>query len=157
MKIAVIGDTHANINNLKIVFGFFKNLNVEAVVHTGDWGGINICKEAFSFGIPIYAVVGNADIDGETLNFLKKNCKGFNYDFLTINLGGRKIGVMHNLVKTSLPDKGYNVVFSGHFHSQYEKKIKNTLYIRPGSLSSNIRFAVYDTASGKVEFINDEI
>jgi len=50
MKILVISDSHGNLSNLKHVMGFAKKLNIDAVIHAGDWNTIESVETVLSFG-----------------------------------------------------------------------------------------------------------
>ncbi|MCX6705754.1 MAG: metallophosphoesterase family protein [Candidatus Woesebacteria bacterium] len=63
MKIVVIGDSHGNIANLKLVAGFAKKIKADGLIHCGDWDNLQAVKIIYSCKIPIYGVLGNADID----------------------------------------------------------------------------------------------
>src|SRR3990167_11227321 len=99
MKVLVISDSHGNIANIKHVMGFAKKIKVDAVIHCGDWDNIESVSEVLSFEIPLYAVLGNADIDLDIEELLKFNSKMFDSDFLKFKIGGRRIGVIHNAKK----------------------------------------------------------
>src|SRR3990167_1761210 len=132
MKVLVISDSHGNIANIKHVMGFAKKIKVDAVIHCGDWDNIESVSEVLSFEIPLYAVLGNADIDLDIEELLKFNFK----------IGGRRIGVIHNAKKLQLKPPSLDIVFSGDYHSTEEKMINFVKFVRPGALSNGINFAV---------------
>ncbi len=161
MKILVIGDSHGNIANLKHVLGFAKTIKVKAVIHTGDWNNVKSLATVINFNIPLYAVLGNADIDPELSRKLKLFSKKFSEDFLKFKIDGTKIGVVHkfNNYKDNLLK--LDVIFSGHYHSQLTKRYtdnEGNFYnmIQPGALENGINFAVFDTKTNKVELINHD-
>jgi putative phosphoesterase len=157
MKILVISDSHGNVANLKHVMGFAKKINVEAIIHCGDWNTIDTIETVLSFGIPLYTVLGNADVRPEVITELKKRSKKFGEEFLEFELGGRKIGVTHKPsdIKKFFADKKLDVIFCGHRHQQKEFFQDGIRIVNPGSLENNVNFAVYDTTSDKIEFINE--
>ena len=147
MKILVIGDSHGNISNLKHVMGFAKNINAGAVIHTGDWNKFDNIKTVTDFGTPLYSCLGNADIDPR-FTFKK---------FIRFKIDGVKIGIVHSiknlkLIKNyKLKIKNLGIIFCGHTHKQrQEKKV-----INPGALENGINFAVFDTETKGVEFIQE--
>ena len=156
MKILIISDSHGHISNLKHVMGFAKKLNVDAVIHCGDWNTISAIETVFSFGIPVYTVLGNADVREEVVEKLKVKSETFSEDFLKLKLGGRKIGVVHHFSKDLISSiKGLDIVFTGHFHSKDDRTISGVRVVRPGAIIKGNNFAIYDTTSGKIEFIKD--
>lgn len=151
MKILVISDSHGNIANLKHVMGFAKNVGAKAVIHCGDWNTVESVKTVLSFRIPLYSVLGNADVDPKVEKLLSAKCKKFDRVFLELELEGKKIGVIHDVDGLLKVD----ILFCGHTHQQYEYKIEGLRIVNPGALEGTINFAVFDTASGKIEFINE--
>jgi putative phosphoesterase len=158
MKLIVISDSHGHIVNLKIVMGFAKKYGVSAVVHAGDWNSLESVETVLSFGIPLYTVLGNADIRPEVIEILKEKSKKFDENFLILNLDGKKIGVTHKESnnKKFFLGKKLDLIINGHFHSISELEIDGTKVIRPGAIIKGNNFAVYDTYSGKIEFVEDE-
>jgi putative phosphoesterase len=158
MKILIISDSHGNISNLAHVMGFAKKIGISAVIHAGDWNTVESVETVLSFGIPLYTVLGNADIHEDLINNLKLKSKNFGEDYLTIELGGRKIGVTHKPSnnKKFFSDKKLDIIINGHLHSKYESVKSNVRIIRPGAIIKGNNFAVYDTAIDRVEFVEDE-
>ena len=156
MKTLVISDSHGNIANIKHVMGFAKEIKAKAVIHCGDWDNVESVEEVLSFKIPLYAILGNADIDHDVEEVLRFNAKGFDSDFLKFEIDGRKIGIIHNAKDLQLKSPGVDIVFSGDWHSKDETMINFTKFIRPGALINGINFAVYETINNTVEFFEDE-
>ncbi len=158
MKILVISDSHGHIANLKHIMEFGKKIKVGAVIHCGDWDDLESVNTVLSFGIPLYSVLGNADVEPEIEESLRFNAKMFNDQWLMVNIDGRKIGITHKLTISNQPLAiGRDIVFSGHYHSKEEKMINFTKFVRPGALINGINFAIYETINGGVEFINEQI
>ncbi len=154
----IISDSHGHIANLKHVMGFAKKIGAKAIIHCGDWNTLETVDMVLSSRIPLYAVLGNADVRPEVGDRLKVKGKRFAEDFLEFELGGRKIGVTHRPsdIKKYFIGEKLDVIFCGHLHSKYESSQTQIKIIRPGAIVQGINFAVYDTESGKIEFINDE-
>ncbi|KKR69693.1 MAG: Phosphodiesterase, MJ0936 family [Candidatus Woesebacteria bacterium GW2011_GWA2_40_7b] len=155
MKILVISDSHGNIANLKAVMEIGKKAGVKVVIHCGDWADLAAFDTVLPFGIPIYSVLGNADIDPDLEEALRLECKKFDPYLLKLKIDGRKIGVIHNVDFKNEKLYEFNIVFSGHLHSKEEKIVNWTKFVRPGALINGINFAVYETVSGTIEFVNE--
>ena len=157
MKILVISDSHGNLSNLKHVMGFAKKLNIDAVIHAGDWNTIESVETVLSFGIPLYTVLGNADVRPEVIEKLKTKAKRFDQEFLIVSLGGRKIGITHKPSnnKKYFPGKKLDLIINGHLHSKYESVETPIKIIRSGAIVNGNNFAVYETINDEVEFIED--
>jgi len=149
MKILVISDSHGNIANLKLAMGFAEKIKAEALIHCGDWDNLQAVEIVYSYKIPVYGVLGNADID-------PRIAKIVNDQWLKIKLGNRKIGVIHNLTISHQPLViDCDVVFSGHRHFKSERIVNGVRIVHPGALHSvKPSFVVYDTATNGVEFLN---
>lgn len=158
MKILVISDSHGNVANLNHVLGFGKEIGVSAVIHCGDWNTLESVRAVISFGIPLYTVLGNADVRPEVIKELKDKSEKFDENFLIIEIGGRKIGITHKPsdVKKYFTGEKLDVIFHGHWHRRDEIDFNGVKVIRPSAITRGNNFAIYDTASGKIEFVEDE-
>lgn len=156
MKILIISDSHGHIANLKHVMGFAKNIKATAVIHCGDWDNIESVETVLSFNIPLYTILGNADIDPKIEDILKFEAKKFEPNLLELELGGRKISIIHQAKVDDPRFKNRNIVFSGHFHSKELKEIDFVKFVRPGAIINGINFAVYETETNDVEFFTDD-
>ena len=72
-------------------------------------------------------------------------------------IGGRKIGITHKPSdnKKYLLGKKLDLIINGHLHSKYESIETSVKIIRPGAIINGINFAVYETVSGGVKFVQD--
>lgn len=158
MKLLIISDSHGNISNLKHVMGFTKKIKIDAVIHAGDWNTIQAVDTVLSFGTPVYTVLGNADVRNEVIEKLKAKSEKFNEDFLIINIGGKEIGITHKPSdnKKYFLDKNLDLIINGHLHSKYESQQTPVKIIRPGVIVKGNNFAIYDTKTNEVEFIEDD-
>ena len=158
MKLLIISDSHGNIVNLKHVMGFTKKIEAGAVIHCGDWNTLESVETVLSFGIPLYTVLGNADIHKDVTQKLKVKSQKFSEDFLEPELDGRKIGITHKPsdVKKFFGGKKLDIIFTGHWHSKDESIINGIKIVRPGAIINGNNFAVYDTTTNRVEFVEDE-
>jgi putative phosphoesterase len=155
MKILVIGDSHGYIANLKAVMEIAKKSDIKAVIHCGDWDNTASVEAVLSVGIPLYTVMGNADVEEDLEDYLKFNAKKFDPYFLKFELDGRKIGVIHKVKVNEWKYDNLDIVFSGHYHEKEVKMINFLKFVRPGAILNGINFAVYETANNEVEFVKD--
>jgi len=155
MKILIIGDSHGHVANLKAVMEIAKKSSVKAVIHCGDWDNILSAEAVLSYGIPLYTVMGNADVEEGLEEYLRFNTKKFDPDFLKIEIEGRKIGIIHKVKKDDNRFEGLDIIFSGHYHSSESKMINFQKFVRPGAIINGINFIVYETVNGEVEIIKE--
>jgi putative phosphoesterase len=142
MKILVISDSHGNISNLKHVLGFAKKIRCGAVIHCGDWNNLESVNTVINFNIPLYGVIGNADI-ADNIKYKFKKIE-------EIEIDNKKIGIIHNIRNLKVNKNNFDIIFCGHNHKQLQ--IGNI--VNPGALENDIHFAIYDTLTNTVEFIN---
>ncbi len=155
MKVIIISDSHGNIANIKLVLGFAKKIKADGIIHCGDWDNLVAVREVLSSNTPLYAVLGNADIHPEIKDMLKKKAKAFDEKCLEFSLGGRKIGVVHDIKDLVLNKNKLDIVFCGHRHFKSERIINGVKVVSPGALHSiESSFAVYDTDTNGVEFFD---
>ena len=155
MKVLIISDSHGHIANIKAVMEIAKKSHFEGVIHAGDWDNIDSVKAVLDSGLPLYTVMGNADVEEGLEEFLKFNAKKFDPKFIKFELGGRRIGVTHK-VKKDDKFENLDIVFSGHYHSSESKMIDFLKFVRPGAILNGINFAVYETETNDVNFVKDE-
>lgn len=155
MRIVIISDSHGHIANLKHVMGFAQKIKAEAVIHCGDWDDAESVKTVLDYNIPLYSILGNADIDSEVEEILISECKKFDPFFLKFELDRRKIGVIHNAKKVEAGIGNLDIIFSGHFHSQEQKIINFQKFVRPGAIINGVNFTIYETVTGDAEFFEE--
>lgn len=157
MEILVISDSHGHIANLKFVMGFAQKIKAGAIIHCGDWNTIEAVETVLSTKIPLYTVLGNADVRPEVIKILKLKSKMFSENHLEFELGGRKIGITHKPsdLKKYFEGKKLDVIFCGHIHSKDESTVAGVKVVRAGAIIKGNNFAIFDTSTNKVEFIQD--
>lgn len=155
MKILVISDSHGNIANIKHVMGFAKKINAGTVIHCGDWNNIAAAETVLSYGVPLYSVLGNADIDPELEKYLSRQSKKFTHKFLEVDIDGKRIGIIHNIRNLGRDYSKLDTLFFGHWQKQADIIWKNIRAVNPGALENDINFGVYDTKTDKVELIHE--
>jgi putative phosphoesterase len=152
MKIAIISDTHDNLENLKKFFDFAKKEKIEILIHCGDVCNGETLKEIEKNFKEIYLCFGNADIKESLLKEAKKT-KIFEKEG-KIEVNRLKIGFCHmfNLKEKNL--EGFDFYFFGHSHWPFLKKEGNCCLANPGNLAGlfyKATFAILDTKTKKLE------
>lgn len=155
MKLLIISDSHGNIANIKAAMEIGLKAHCQAVIHCGDWDDVKSAETVLSYELPLYAILGNADVNSDLESFLRLNAKGFEPDYLKFELEGRKIGLTHRLRKDDPRHEDRSVVFSGDTHSKDAHDVNFTKFIRPGALIKGLNFAIYETVTSDVEFIEE--
>lgn len=161
MKILVISDSHGNIVRLKHVLGFGESIGAGAVIHCGDWDNPEAVKTFGNTKIPVFGVLGNADINPAIPDALKALRITFDPVFLEVKFANKTFGITHSpaTLKGPIKDQKYDALFYGHLHSPQKQFKGKTLVVRPGALGKTNQpsFAIYDTGLNDVEFVSVEV
>lgn len=144
MKVLIIADSHGHLANLKHVMGFAERIKAKAVIHCGDWDNTAALETVLAYQIPLYSVLGNADIDPKIAEIFKRT-------YFEFKLNGRRIGVIHDIKNLESGILNLDILFCGHTHKQFKKDN----IVNPGALVDGLNFAVYDTETGNVELIHE--
>lgn len=162
MKIGIISDTHDDIDNTNKAIKIFKKMEVEFIVHLGDFVSPPVAR--LFHGLKLIGVLGNNDGDklvlNKAFNEIGGELKGV---FGIIEADNLKIGLYHGNVaeiSDALVKSGdYDAIFTGHQHKAETKEVGKTLWVSFGS--ANRFFAenfspsvgIFDTKIKKVKFI----
>lgn len=159
MKIAIIADSHNNIPNIEKAFNWINKKGISVIFHCGDLAdpSIFIKVAAPKFSGQINFVLGNAD-DPELAEKTVKNLKNVKiYKKVgQIEFDNKKIAFTHfpkEAIKLA-KENAFDLVFYGHTHKPWEKKIGHTRLVNPGTLAGmfyKATFAVYNTKTDKLE------
>jgi len=152
MKIAIIADTHDNLENLKKFFDFTKKEEIKILIHGGDVCKGETLKEIEKNFDEIYLCLGNADIKNSLFKEARKT-KIFEKEG-QVEIEGLKIGFCHmfNLKEKKLDD--FDFYFFSHSHWPFLEKEENCVLANPGNLAGlfyKATFAILDTKTKKLE------
>jgi len=136
MKIAIVSDSHENMNMIDKACEIMKNENVEVIFHAGDIISPIAIDHFKNCNCLMIAVFGNND--GDKL-FIQEKIKTFGNIFTGIyegELAGKKIIMMHEpkAVSSIAKSGDYDLIIYGHTHVIDIRKVGKTLIINPGEL-----------------------
>ena len=158
MKIAVISDTHDNLDRIDACIEKMKEAQV--VLHCGDLCAPFVIKRLGEKleGIPIHVVWGNNE--GDTF-MISKVAANFDHVYLhgelaELDLGGLRIAVNHYpRIAQGLARSGlYDLVCYGHDHTAHTEDINGCTLLNPGEIlgmNGPSTFAIFDTETREVE------
>ncbi len=158
MNMGICSDSHDHVENIKKAVSFFKEREVERVIHAGDY-----CSP-FTIplfeGLNLHGVFGNND--GDKFLLMKKFDEigaSLYGDFFSFEADNVKFAVYHGTypeITQSLELCGkYDVVISGHTHEPKLDTIEDTISINPGSVNGfdgDAMVAIFNTETRKVQF-----
>lgn len=145
MRIGVISDTHGHTLNTLAAVRMLDSLAVEAVLHAGDIGTVEIPPLLATW--PAHFVFGNCDHQRSELwsaiEQAGKTCHGRLGDF---ELGGRRIALIHSddaaQFRRVCNSGEYDLVCYGHTHVAEQHRVGNTLVLNPGALYRATRHTI---------------
>ena len=157
MKIAIISDTHDNLQNLRVFFDFAKKENIYAIIHCGDTAHSETFEEILNnFSGKVYLSFGNMDFREEFSNFRNNERLKIFEEFGQMELDGLKIGFCHFPELAMKNAEKYDFVFYGHTHKPWIEKIGNCFVANPGNLAGLYyapSFAILNTETKNLSLI----
>jgi putative phosphoesterase len=137
MLLGVVSDTHGHVPYTQAAIRMLESLQVEAVVHCGDIGSVEIPPLFTPW--PTHFVFGNVDHDADGLEAAiqaqKLTC---HRRFADITLAGRRIAVIHSddfqRFRDTITSGEYDLVCYGHSHLAEQHREGRTLVLNPGAL-----------------------
>ena len=137
MRLGVISDTHGHVELTRPAVRMFASLDVEAVLHCGDIGSIEIVQLLHKW--PTHFVFGNTDTDLDELAAAiaqaGQTCHG---QFGDLELEGVRIALLHShdgrRFRQTINSGEYGLVCYGHTHRAEQHWDGNTLVLNPGAL-----------------------
>ena len=118
-RIGVISDTHGLVRPqaLEALRGS------DLIIHAGDVGAAEVLERLASLA-PVVAVRGNVDRGAWADDLPEER---------TVEAGGARIHVVHNLKAMASRPEGCRVVVSGHSHRPCVQRRDGVIYLNPGS------------------------
>jgi uncharacterized protein len=135
MKIAIISDTHDNLNAITAFGNKLSELKPEYIIHAGDFCSPFAVRAIKPFGIPMKAVFGNNDGDKPLLTQAAEGFAEIKEAPFLFELGNRKFALMHysDKVNSLAASNQFDVVIYGHTH-KLDIRTEPCLIINPGEL-----------------------
>ena len=164
MKIGIISDTHGQVDLALAAAREFIFRGIDAVIHCGDIGSDMVLTEMAALfqtlGIPIYAVLGNCDIQHDLEFFAEMDGVNLMGRVAHLTLANRRIAVLHSddeaHFEALVQSNSYDYVFHGHSHTCRNEQIEKTRIINPGAAGRGMHpsCAVVNLLDDDVTFFN---
>jgi putative phosphoesterase len=167
VRVAVLSDTHDNLQKLRAALSIAKERSVEGVIHLGDFTSPFTLKELAGSAQRIVAVLGNNDGDPLALQ-RAASASGVELQHWPheLELGGRRFLLVHGfgaaetLIKVveALAGSGkWDAVLYGHTHRLDLRRVGGALVLNPGEvyggLTGRSTFAFIDTERMEAEIV----
>ncbi len=158
MLVAIISDSHDNLDNLKKFLDWSLENKIEKIICLGDVCKIESIKYLTqNFPGEIFLVRGNACLYDEKDLKKYKNIKYYG-EVGEIEIEGLKLGFVHEPEKikkiTNNIEYKPDFIFYGHTHKPWIEKNDKTFIVNPGTLGGvyyQATFAVLNTETEKLE------
>ena len=157
MKIAVFSDSHDNLENLKKAIDWIKKEKFEILIHCGDVASFETLEFILgNFPGKIFLSLGNMDKDYSLENFPQNSKIKIEKEFGEIEVNNKKIAFCHfpSLARKLAKEQKYDIIFFGHTHKAWGKKIEKTRLVNPGELAGVFykpTFAIFDSDTGELK------
>jgi putative phosphoesterase len=137
MKIGILSDTHDNLDRLRNAIDLFREQEVEALLHAGDFVAPFVVPLLAGLGKPVYGVFGNND--GERLGLMAafRRLGPLNQPPMPLILDKVRILLMHEpvLLEPLARSGEYDLIVYGHLHQPEVRREAETLILNPGECS----------------------
>ncbi len=158
MLIGIMSDTHDNLPAIRRAVEVFNDMNVELVLHAGDFVAPFVARELNRLKAPLKGVFGNND--GERKGLYE--ALGIYDELIELEADGMKIAVTHGtnevLVRALARSRLYDVVVVGHTHRYEIREEGRTILVNPGEVCGYVTgvksVALLDTRKREVRIIN---
>jgi len=153
MRIAILSDSHDNMEALSRALERVRASGAEAVLHLGDIISPFTARLLPSLGLPVHAVFGNNDGERTGLGALLDIADPPR----SLQLGGRRFVLHHDpsFDRGSPPPCDYCLY--GHTHAREDRRAGTVRIINPGEaggwLTGTCSFAVLDTGTDRLDFV----
>ena len=135
MKIGVLSDTHVSSLSSEVIEKL-KSLNVDLIIHCGDYTGVNVVYQLQALG-KFCGVAGNMD-SPEIKNILKEK--------EVIEVERKKIGVVHRhglvfgdrKMENRFQGERIDIFIHGHTHILRKEKKGEVYYLNPGQFPESM-------------------
>ncbi len=153
MLIAILSDSHDNVEALARALDGVRASGVEAILHLGDIVSPFAARLLPSSGLPVLAVYGNNDGERNGLAAL--------LDIASpprpVLLGGKRFILHHDPAFPHASPPACDYCLFGHTHAREDRQAGTVRVINPGEaggwLTGTCSFALLDTASDRLEFV----
>ena len=161
MRIGVISDTHDNLPAIERAVTFFNAQKLSFVFHAGDYVAPFAVVRLAKLTCDWRGVLGNND--GEKDGLARISDGRIVEGILRVELGGKKIAVVHDLHSLDLATEKAQIIVCGHTHKSELATRKARLVVNPGEACgwlsgiSTVAIIDLDTATAKIHTLERSI
>ncbi len=138
MRIAVMSDTHDNIENVERAVAGINALGVASLLHCGDLCSPFVVERLAGFAGPVHVVFGNNEGDRYAIGGASKKFPNITLhgEFGFVETENGEIALTHRpeFARGFACTRSYAAVFYGHTHRMKVERIGDTWLVNPGDL-----------------------
>ncbi len=159
MRVGIISDSHDHMANLRKVVDALNDLQVDLVLHAGDYVAPFVVNELSRLNTRLMGIFGNND--GERLGLARRLSEigQVSVQPLFLELEGVRLAMVHEPepVEAFAHSGLYQVVIYGHTHQRDLRRVGKALILNPGEvcgwLTGQASFALLSLPECKVEIV----
>ncbi len=158
MKIAVVSDSHDNLEKIRKMVEIVNREGVELLIHCGDFVSPFAVKELLNLlKCDFLAVFGNND--GEVAGLLNVSGGVIEKPPISRLIDGKRFAIMHEpvFVDQLAQSGGFDFILYGHTHQVDVRVVDGCQIVNPGELCGYLTgkgtFAILDTQKITVEVV----
>ena len=152
MKIALVADSHDNLNAIQRALDRFSEIKVAAVLHAGDFVAPFAVKPFMNPAWEFHGIYGNNDGERAGIASLGGSISD---SPLVVGIGSVRVGLVHD--RAEWDGQECDLLVFGHTHKCFYSAEGPCLEINPGELggwlSGKSTAAIYDCETADAEFI----
>jgi len=130
MKVGILSDTHDNLPKVKQAVSLFNKNKIGFVFHAGDFVAPFTALKLKALKCDWLGVFGNND--GERAGLIKASEGRIKEAPLRINLSGKKITLVHDILSINQEKESADIIIFGHNHKAEIIKKDSKLIVNPG-------------------------
>jgi hypothetical protein len=150
MKIAILSDIHDNLARLEEALIICRHEKLDTCICCGDIGQMETLQALADNFRHVYLALGNADFGLINKTGLFPENVTWSEEVLEEEIDGQRIAIVHHDYKAKelANTNRFDLIFYGHTHTPWEKKINKTIILNPGEIAGQFgkaSFAIFDT------------
>jgi putative phosphoesterase len=136
MKIGILSDTHDNIDNIKKAANIFSSLNIELMIHLGDFVAPFTAQYFSDINIKFIGIFGNNDGEKFGLKKAFSNIGDIYSPPYELLLEEKNFLLLHDPITLDayIKSQKYDYILYGHLHKKDKRTIGKTAIFNPGEV-----------------------
>ncbi len=136
MKIGVLSDTHDHISNIKKAINLFTSLEIEFILHLGDFVAPFTAKYFLNMDAKFIGIFGNNDGEKFGLKKAFSDTGELHSPPYELNIEDKSFLLLHDPITLDsyIKSQKYDYILYGHLHKKDKRTIGKTKIFNPGEV-----------------------